>query len=113
MARPAARALAGYYPTPTHLIPHIASLLDRSQLLMPLLKDSYGNVRQAALTAVVAILPRAEAVQRLYVLTQQPAGSDNTFGELYDEAYSTLSTLVAAAERTYAEAERCPDVRRR
>ncbi len=84
-----------------------------NQDITPMLKARESNVRQAALTAIVASLPHEEAVQRLYALTQQPASGPYSSGELYDEAYSTLATLLAAEERTYAEAERCSDIERR
>jgi len=81
--------------------------------IMPLLINRDRYVRQAVLSAMVKVLPREEAVQRLYMLTQQPTSNELIGGELYNEAYSTLAALLVAEERTYAEAERCPNIKRR
>ena len=67
MARPESQAIAGYFPTPDHLVPAIASLvaLERERYDRPVFFDPCAGTGSAlvALTAAVLDVAPAEAAR--------------------------------------------------
>src|SRR5690606_8360989 len=70
MARPESQAIAGYFPTPEHLVPAIASLvaLERERYGGPILFDPCAGTGAALVTLAGAVLDLAPADAARYCL---------------------------------------------
>jgi hypothetical protein len=70
MARPESQAIAGYFPTPEHLVPAIASLvaLERERYDRPILFDPCAGTGAALVTLAGAVLDLAPADSARYCL---------------------------------------------